>query len=65
MIPGLVGELGKLASPLDDLSALVQGRDAAVDIVDEDVADAVARAIEAGSAWGTIALALRGEVGEE
>lgn len=61
MIPGLAGELGKLDSPLDDLSALVRARDAAVELVDEDVAEAVARAIESGTTWGTIALMLRGE----
>ena len=60
MIPGLVGELGKLDSPLEDLSALVSARDAAVDLVDEDVAEAVARAVEAGLSWGALAEALRG-----
>lgn len=61
MIPGLAGELGKLDSPMNDLSALIRARDAAVDLVDEDVAEAIARAIEAGITWGTIALTLRGE----
>jgi hypothetical protein len=60
MIPGLVGELGKLDSPLRELSALVGARDAAVDLVDADVAEAVARAIEAGMAWGDLAEVLRG-----
>lgn len=61
MIPGLVGELGTSGSPLDDLSALVRARDGATELVDEDVAEAVARAIESGTTWGTIALMLRGE----
>lgn len=61
MIPGLVGELGTSDSPLDDLSALVRARDSAAELVDEDVAEAVARAIESGTTWGTIALMLRGE----
>jgi hypothetical protein len=51
MIPGLMGELGKLDSPLRDLRALVDARNAAIDLVDEDVAEAVARAIEAGITW--------------
>lgn len=59
MIPGLVGELGKLGPPLDELTKLVMGRNAAVDLVDEDVAEAVARAIENGLSWGTVAEALR------
>lgn len=59
MIPGLVGELGKLGSPLEDLSELVGDRDTDVGLVDEDVADAVARAIESGITWGTIAEVLR------
>lgn len=62
MISGMVGELGKLHSPpLDDLSALVRARDVAVDLVDEDVAEAIARALETGTTWGSIALTLRGE----
>lgn len=61
MIPGLMGELGNLDSPLNDLSALVRTRDAAVDLVDDDVAEAVARALDTGITWGTIALTLRGE----
>jgi hypothetical protein len=60
MIPGLVGELGELDSPLRDLSALVAARNAAVDLVDADVVEAVARAIEAGTTWGALAEALRG-----
>ena len=59
MIPGLVGELGKLGPPLDELTRLVMGRNAAVDLVDEDVAEAVTRAIENGLSWGTVAEALR------
>lgn len=61
MIPGLVGELGTFDSPLDDLRALIRARDSAAELVDEDVAEAVARAIESGTTWGTIALMLRGE----
>lgn len=60
MIPGLVGELGELDSPLRDLRALVGARDAAADLVDADIAEAVARAIEAGMTWGVLAEALRG-----
>ena len=60
MIPGLMGELGKLDSPLRDLSALVDARNATIDLVDEDVAEAVARAIEAGITWGALAETLRG-----
>ena len=61
MIPGLVGELGTFDSPLDDLRALIRARDSAAELVDEDVVEAVARAIESGTTWGTIALMLRGE----
>lgn len=61
MIPGLVGELGTFDSPLDDLRALIRARDSAAELIDEDVAEAVARAIESGTTWGTIALMLRGE----
>lgn len=61
MIPGLAGELGTFDSPLDDLSALVRARGSAAELVDQDVAEAVARAIESGTTWGTIALMLRGE----
>lgn len=61
MISGLAGELGKLDTPLNDLSALVRARGAAVDLVDEDVAEAVARALRTGTTWGAIALTLRGE----
>jgi hypothetical protein len=64
MIPGLVGELGKLDSPLRELRSLVGARDVGVDLVDEDVADAVARAIEAGMTWGAVAEALLGGAGE-
>jgi hypothetical protein len=63
MIPGLMGELSEVDSPLESLSVLVCARDTAVDLVDEDVADAVARAIESGITWGTIAEALRGGSG--
>jgi hypothetical protein len=49
------------ASPLSDLLVLVRARDAARDLVDEDVAAAVARAREAGISWGSIAAVLRGE----
>lgn len=61
MIPGMAGELGTFGSPLQDLSALVIGRDATLDLVDEDVVEAVTRAIETGTTWGAIAEALRGE----
>lgn len=64
MIPGLVGELGKLNSLLRDLDALVGARDVGVDLVDEDVAEAVARAIEAGMSWGAVAEVLLGGAGE-
>lgn len=64
MIPGLVGELGMLDSPVGELRALVAARDVRVDLVDEDVADAVARAIEAGITWGAVADALLGGAGE-
>lgn len=64
MIPGLIGELGKLDSPLRELRALVGARDVGVDLVDEDVAEAVARAIEAGMTWGAVAEALLGGAGE-
>lgn len=64
MIPGLVGELGKLNSLLRDLDALVGARDVGVDLVDEDVAEAVARAIEAGTSWGAVAAVLLGGAGE-
>lgn len=35
-----------------------------VDLIDEDVAEAVARAIEAGMTWGAVAEALLGGAGE-
>ena len=64
MIPGLAGELGKLDSPVSELRALVGARNVGMDLVDEDVADAVARAIEAGMTWGAVADALLGGAGE-
>ena len=64
MIPGLVGELGKLDSPLRDLRALVGARDVGVDLVDEDVAEAVERAIETGMTWGAVAEVLLGGAGK-
>jgi hypothetical protein len=49
------------ALPLTLLDELARARDAAHDLVDENVASAVARAREAGISWGTIAAVLRGE----
>ncbi|MGI9085394.1 MAG: hypothetical protein ACR2FE_08885 [Aeromicrobium sp.] len=48
------------ASPLSELSELVRVRDVARDLVDEQLATAVARARDAGVSWGRIAEALRG-----
>jgi hypothetical protein len=59
VILGLVGELGKFGSPLEDLSEMVGGRDGTVELVDEDVAEAIGHSIESGITWGTIAEALR------
>jgi hypothetical protein len=49
------------AQPLTLLDELARARDAARDLVDENVASAVAQAREAGIPWGTIAAVLRGE----
>ena len=49
------------ALPLTHLEELARARDAARDLVDENVASAVASAREAGISWGTIAAVLRGE----
>jgi hypothetical protein len=49
------------AMPLFHLDELARARDAAHDLVDEQVASAVAGALEAGIPWGTIADVLRGE----
>jgi hypothetical protein len=49
------------ALPLTHLDELARARDAARDLVDENVASAVASAREAGISWGTIAAVLRGE----
>ena len=48
------------ASPLSELSELVRVRDVARDLVDEQLATAVARARDAGVSWGHIAETLRG-----
>jgi hypothetical protein len=64
MMPGLAGDLGKGDTPLEELSALVEGRDTATDVVDADVAEAVARSIDAGITWGVLADVLRGDAGE-
>lgn len=48
-------------APLTLLDELARARDAARDLVDEHVASAVTRALEAGVSWGTIAAVLRGE----
>jgi hypothetical protein len=47
-------------TPLNDLLELVRFRDAARDLVDEQIAAAVARAREVGTSWGEIAAVLRG-----
>ena len=47
--------------PLTLLDELARARDAASAMVDEPVASAVARALEAGVSWGTIAAVLRGD----
>ncbi len=60
-MPGLAGDLGKGDSPLQELCALVEVRDAATDVVDADVAEAVARSIDAGISWGVLAGVLRGD----
>ena len=60
-MPGLAGDLGKGDSPLQELCALVEVRDAATDVVDADVAEAVARSIDAGITWGVLADVLRGD----
>jgi hypothetical protein len=65
MIPRLLGELGKGDSPLKDLTALVGARDTAVDLVDQEVAEVVARAIETGMTWGVLAEVLRGDRSRE
>jgi hypothetical protein len=59
-MPGLVGDLGKGDSPLEELCALVEVRDAETDVVDADVVEAVARSIDAGITWGVLADVLRG-----
>jgi hypothetical protein len=64
MMPGLAGDLGKGDSPLDELGALVEVRDAATDVVDADIAEAVARSIDAGITWGVLADVLRGDADE-
>lgn len=65
MMPGLAGDLGKGdGSPLDELGALVEVRDAATDVVDADIAEAVARSIDAGITWGVLADVLRGNADE-
>jgi hypothetical protein len=64
MMPGLAGDLGKGDSPLDELGALVEVRNAATDVVDADIAEAVARSIDAGITWGVLADVLRGDADE-
>ncbi len=64
MMPGMAGDLGKGDSPLEELSALVDLRDAATDVVDAEVAEAVARSIDAGITWGVLADVLGGDPGE-
>jgi hypothetical protein len=64
MMPGLVGDLGKGGSPLEELSALVEVRDAATGVVDADVVEAVARSLDAGIRWGVLADVLRGDADE-
>ena len=64
MMPGLVGDLGKGDSPLEELWALLEARDAATDVVDAEVAEAVARSIDAGITWGVLADVLRGGADE-
>ena len=64
MMPGLVGDLGKGDSPLEELCVLVELRNAATDVVDADVAEAVARSIDAGITWGVLADVLRGDADE-
>jgi hypothetical protein len=59
MIAGLLTERETFDSPIKVLSMLISGREISVALVDEDVAEAVACAIEAGITWGTIAGALR------
>ena len=55
------GELDVLdEEPLAEIQLLVSGRDVAHDLVDAQLVAAVARAREAGVAWGSIAVALRG-----
>ena len=65
MIPGLLGELGKGGSHLKDLAAMVCERDSALGLVDQDVAEVVVMAMEAGMTWGALAEVLRGDRGEE
>ena len=60
-MPGLAGDLGKGDSPLEELCALVEVRDAKTDVVDADVVEAVARSIDAGTTWGVLADVLRGD----
>jgi hypothetical protein len=47
--------------PLTHLDELARARDPVRDLVDEQVATAVARAREAGISWGEIAAVLRGD----
>lgn len=55
------GEVDVLdATPLAELELLLRTRDVTCDLVDAQVAAAVARAREAGVGWGSIAVALRG-----
>jgi hypothetical protein len=51
------------ATPLAELALVVRQRDVTCDLVDAQIADAVARAREAGVGWGSIAGALRGANG--
>lgn len=54
------GEVDVLeATPLAELELLLRTRDVTCDLVDAQVAGAVARAREAGVGWGSIAVALR------
>jgi hypothetical protein len=48
------------ATPLDDLDALVRGRNAYRDLVDDHVVMAVERALAAGASWSQIAEVIHG-----
>jgi hypothetical protein len=53
------------ASPLAELELLLRTRDVTCDLVDAQIAAAVARAREAGIGWGSIAAALRAGAGQQ